>query len=187
MHIIRPMRLPLLLCTLLPFCAQAVDTPAPPLDRPHSLLNSFDVMCNLEPPNFEHLSAKASAMHLKTMGEDTQTTPTGETMQTRSWLGMLTTGAFALTIERMSGAKGVATSCAIEGPVPDVAAFREIVASTHHLNATPEKQVVDGSNTYYWDHYTREGWTLMVRDFERPGGHFVQVKLLAMAKAGAPQ
>lgn len=54
------------------------------------------------------------------------------------------------------------------------------------LGATPEKQLVDGTNTYYWDNYTRDGWTLMVRDFERPAGHFVQVKLLAMAKPGTP-
>jgi len=186
MHPTRPMRLALLFCTLLPLCAKAADTPAPALDRPHSLLNSFDVMCNLEPPSFEQLSIKAAAMHLKTLDDSTRTTPTGETMQTRSWLGMLTTGAFALRIEKMDGAKGIATSCAIEGPVPDAAAFREIVVNTHHLGATPEKQVVDGTHTYYWDNYTRDGWTLMVRDFERPAGHFVQVKLLTMAKPGTP-
>jgi hypothetical protein len=40
---------------------------------------------------------------------------------------MLTTGPFALRTEKMSGAKGVMTTCAIEGPVPNVDEFRGIV------------------------------------------------------------
>lgn len=73
---------------------------------------------------------------------------------------MLTTGPFALRIEKMSGSKGVVTSCAIEGPVPNVDAFRGIVIKAMYLTTTAEPQVIEGSRTYYWDNYAGDCTTV---------------------------
>jgi hypothetical protein len=186
MHLNRHARLALFFCTLLPLQhAQATDDLKAPADRARSLLNSFDVMCNLAMPNFDHLAAKATAMRMMMLDEQSETTPTGETVQEKAWVSMLTTGPFALRIEKMSGLKGIVTTCAIEGPVPDVDAFREIVIKTHRLSTTQKAQMIEGARTYYWDNYSGDGSTLVVRDFERPSGHFVQVKLVNMGKTEA--
>jgi hypothetical protein len=170
---------------LFPLHANAEDEAKPQLDRPRSLLNAFEVMCNLNAPDFQRLSAQAAAMRMKVLEDDSESAPAGETVQRKAWVGALTTGPFALRIEKMSGAKGLATSCGIEGPVPDVDAFRDIVIKTLHLAASPAPEVIEGSRTYYWDNYAGDGTTAIVRDMERPSGHFVQVKLVRMVKADA--
>lgn len=172
MHLIRPAHLALVLCTLFPLQAKAVDDPKAPIDRARSLLNSFDVICNLAPPDFDHLTAQATAMRMKILDEKSEMTASGETVQRKAWFGMLTSGPLALRIDKMSGSRGVVTTCAIEGPVPDVDAFRKIVIKSHRLNVMQEPQMVDGTRTYYWDNYSGDESTLMVRDFERPSGHF---------------
>jgi hypothetical protein len=99
---------------------------------------------------------------------------------------MLTTGPFALRAEKMSGAKGVVTTCAIEGQVPNVDEFRGIVVKKMRLTTVSETKVIEGSRAYYWDNYSGDGSTVIVRDMDRPAGHFVQVKLVNMVKPGMP-
>jgi hypothetical protein len=135
----------------------------------------------LNTPNFEHLNAQATAMRMKVLGDISETTPAGETVQRKGWVGMLATGPFALYIEKMSGTKGVATSCAIEGPVPNMDEFREIVIKALNLTTSPEEQTIEGARAYYWDDHS--GRTVVVRNMERSSGHFVQVKLVNMANA----
>jgi hypothetical protein len=64
--------------------------------------------------------------------------------------------------------------------------FRQIAIKAMHLTAISETKVIDGSRADYWDNYSGDGSTVVVRDMERPSGHFVQVKLVNMAKAGMP-
>src|SRR5471030_2193521 len=109
-------------------------------DRASSLFNSFEVMCNLSLPNFEQLAAQASAMRMKILEDESESTPTGEAVRRKSWFGSLKTGPFALRIETMSGSKGISTSCAIEGAVPDVDEFRDIVIQRLRLTTHPELQ-----------------------------------------------
>lgn len=180
------MRLALLACVLVPMLASARDDAKAPVDQAHALINSFGVMCRLEAPDFDHLVAKATAMRMKVLDDRTSTTPKGEHVLDRAWIGMLTTGPFALRAEQMIGPKGIVTSCAVEGPVPDVDAFRDIVIQTHHLNPAQQPQMAEGARTYYWDNFTGDGSTLIMRDMERPTAHFVQVKLVNMVKAVAP-
>jgi hypothetical protein len=180
-------RLALICCTLLSFianAANAADEPKLPPGKAGSLFNSFEVICNVGAPSFEHLSGLAVAMRMKVLEDESETTPTVETIQKKAWVGMLTTGPFALRAEKMSGAKGVVTSCAIEGPVPDVDEFRAMVVKAMHLKTISETRVTEGSRADYWDDDSGEGRTVIVRDMERPSGHFVQVKLVNMAKAG---
>ena len=176
----------LICCALLPFAAHAADDPKPPSGRAETLLNSFEVMCNLEAPNFDRLSAKAAAMRMQVLEDVSDIPEAGQSIHRKAWVGMLSTGPFALHTEKMSGAKGVATSCAIEGPVPDVAAFRTLVIDTMHLNEPTEVQVIEGSHASYWDNHPGKGMSVIVRDMERPGGHFVQVKLVDMVESHTP-
>jgi hypothetical protein len=183
MKLVRHVHLALIVCILLPFAASALDDVKPARDQAHSLLNSFGVMCNLETPNFEHLSAKAVAMRMKVLEDTSETIPAGEIVQRKGWFGMLTTGPFALRIEKMTGSKGVVTSCAIEGPVPNMDAFREIVTEELHLTTPPEEKTSDGARVYYWDSRSGDAPTIIVRTMERPAGHFVQVKMVSTTKA----
>jgi hypothetical protein len=176
----------LIYCAFLPCAAHAADDAKPPSGRADSLLNAFEVMCNLETPDFEKLSAKAAAMRMQVLEDISELPQAGQSIQRKAWVGMLTTGPFALGTEKMSGAKGVATSCSIEGPVPDVDAFRQLVINTMHLSDPTEVKVVEGSHVSYWDNRPGKGMTIMVRDMERPGGHFVQVKLLDMVGSHTP-
>lgn len=180
------MRLALLLCTLSPLFAHARSDVAAPVDHAHALDNAFGVMCQIEAPDFDHLVAKATAMRMKVLNERTSTTPTGEAVLERAWVGMLKTGPFALRAEQMSGPKGIVTTCAVEGPVPSVDAFRDIVIGAHHVNPAQQAQMVDGSPTYYWDNFSGDGSTLIMRTMEQPTAHFVQLKLVNMVKAVAP-
>lgn len=180
-----PCRLMLAVVMSLPFGANAADGAQAPPDRAHSLFNSFELMCNLRAPDFEQLSAQAAAMRMQALEDESSSTANGEAIRRKGWVGMLSTGAFALRIESMSGSKGTTTSCAIEGPVPDAEVFRGIVISTFRLTAVAEVQVHGTERSYYWDGYAGDGTTLVVRDMDKPSGHFVQVKLLNMIKAEA--
>lgn len=175
----------LALCAALPFAAHAADDVRLPADRAGSLLNAFQVMCTADRTDFDHLSAQATAMRMQVLADDTQTSPTGETVRTKGWVGMLTTGPFALRTEQMSGAKGIATSCSVEGPVPDVDAFRGAVIQALRVDGSRAPEMIEGARVYYWDDYGGAGDSLVLRDMDRHAGHFVQVKRVRMIKAPA--
>lgn len=181
MRLILHARIALICCGLLPVASHAAD--GANADRAGSLLNSFEVMCNLKTPDFDQLSGQAAAMRMTVLEDVAEAPLAGEAVQRKGWIGMLTTGPFALRIEKMSGAKGVATSCAVDGPVPDTKAFYDMVITKLRLASASDHQVVEGSHSYYWDNYAGNGMTLVLRDMERPSGHFVQVKLLNMVKS----
>lgn len=184
MSYLRRAHFALIICTLLPLAAQAFEDAGLPIDRASSLLDSFEVMCHLATPNFEHLVAQAAAMQLLALEDASETTPSGEVIRRRGWIGTLATGPFALRAEKMSGAKGVSTSCSIEGAVPDSVAFRHMVIQRLHLNTAPELETINGAHTYYWDNHDGPGNTVLVGDMDRPNGHFVRVKLLSMVANG---
>ncbi len=182
MNLVWQAKLALVISTMIPFTASAFEDVKPQPDRAHSLFNSFAVMCNLKASNFENLSIQATAMRMGVLEDTSETGPAGETVQKKGWFGMLTTGPFGLHIEKMSGSKGVATSCAIEGAVPNGDAFREITIKALNLTTPTEQQAIEGASTYFWDNYNGDGNTVIVRNMVRPAGHFVQVKLVSMAK-----
>ncbi|WP_156116793.1 hypothetical protein [Massilia sp. 9096] len=185
MKSIRSALLALIVCTTCALTARGADEARSPAERDGSLINAFQVMCTLQTPDFDHLSGQAGAMRMKMLGDDTSTTPTGETIHEKAWFGMLTTGSFALRTEQMRGIKGVSTSCAIEGSVADVAAFRDAAIKTLRLGPSSEQRTAEGVHATYWDGYGGEGDTLVLSDMERPAGHFMQVKLLNMVKAAS--
>ncbi len=159
------------------------DVIKPPVDQAASLFGAFHIMCNLKPPNFESLTAYAAALRLLPLEEATEVEPDGATLTRKAWIGSLTTGPFALRVEKMSGAKGVLTSCAIEGQVPDTELFRAMVVTRMQLRGTPEHELRDGTNIYFWENYGDTGMNVAVRDMDRPSGRFAQIKLLQMVPA----
>jgi invasion protein IalB len=182
----KPMRsalLALIVCAACSSTASAAGQAKPPVGRDASIINAFQVMCTLQLPDLDHLSGQANAMRMKAIGDDTSTTPTGETIRSKAWFGMLTSGPFALRAEQMRGVKGVSTSCAIEGTVANVAAFRVAAIETLRLGTSSEQRTIEGSHATYWDGYAGQGSTLVLSEMERPAGHFVELKLLNMVKA----
>ena len=172
----------LLSCALFPIAAQAAGNGGASWNKADKLFNAFQVLCNLKDPDMRQLSSQATAMRMTVLADESEGAGGGEAVQRKAWLGLLEGDPFALRAEEMRGAKGVATSCAIEGPVPDPDAFRVMVMSKLHLNDSPERQIVEGAPTYYWDNYAGDGMTIMVRDWQRPSSRFVQVKLINMVK-----
>ena len=106
-----------------------------------------------EDADFDQPSRQAVAMRMKVLEDVAEAPLAGETMQRKGWIGMLTTGPFALRIEKMSGAKGVATSCAVDGPVPDTQAFYEMVikklrlASASTIRSSKARTAIIGTIT----------------------------------------
>lgn len=169
-------------CAFLPIVAHAVENGVASSSRADKLFNAFQVLCNLRAPDMRQLSSQATAMRLSVLQDASETTGPGETVQRKAWLGLLGDDPFALRAEEMRGAKGVATTCSIEGPVPDPDAFRTMVMNKLRLNDSPERQMVEGAPTYYWDNVAGDGTTIAVRDWQRQSSRFVQVKLMNMVK-----
>ena len=164
--------------------SQAADDKKLPLTRDESVINTFEVMCNLELPNFEHIDEKATAMRMHVLGNNEAPSPGNTVTRSKSWAGSLTTGPFVLLLDEMSGAKGKSTGCAIVGDVPDVDAFRTSAVKVMKLPAVPQPEMgSDGSRSYVWDGFVGPGTTLILRDFKPSGKPGVMLKLLAMERA----
>src|SRR5258707_14258530 len=89
--------------------ARAADDKKLPLTRDESVINTFQVMCNLELPNFAHIDEKATAMQMHVLGNSETPSPGNTVTRTKSWAGGLTTGPFVLLLDEMSGSKGTST------------------------------------------------------------------------------
>ena len=174
MHAIQRAGATLILCLALP-AARAADEG----DRAASLLNAFTVMCGQASPDFEQLAAKAKAMRMQVLLDDTSTAPGGESILEKAWIGSFSGRTLAFRIEKMSGAKGVVTSCAMEGPVPDLEAFGLLFRQRHGLGEPTEVKAVEGTRTAYWDNAQSDGASLVMRDSLRGAGSFVQVKAVS--------
>jgi hypothetical protein len=83
-------------------------------ERAASLVNSFQVMCMLEPLDFATSDAKATAMRLP-VRQDLSTPPdaSGGSIHSKSWLLPLKTGPHEFTIAEGRGPKGEVKSCGI--------------------------------------------------------------------------
>lgn len=88
--------------------ASAAETKALPIPHNHeqALINAFEVMCNLELPNFEHLAARATAMRMQPQDVARLALPNNLTLRRKAWNGKLTTGPFSLLVDETSGPTG---------------------------------------------------------------------------------
>ena len=83
-------------------------------DRSHALVNSFLVMCTLEPLDFAKSEGKAAAMRLP-VKQDLQPAPdtSGSVVRSKSWLMPLKTGSHEFSVAEARGPKGEVKSCGI--------------------------------------------------------------------------
>lgn len=168
------------------FCLAAhaeSETNAPSLNHAQSVINAFQVMCTLELPKFDNISAKATAMRMQLQSDNKSPGPGGTNLRQKVWGGGLTTGPFALFLDEMSGAKGTATGCAVIAEVLDVDAFRMEAMSTMKLAAMKVPELgADGSRSYVWDGVYGPGTTLFLRDFKLSGKPRAMLKLQSMQR-----
>jgi hypothetical protein len=165
----------------------AAETDPAHFNRAQSVINAFQVICQLELPklDFKHIDQKATAMRMILRADESGPSAQNTVTRSKAWVGSLTDGPFALLLDEMSGAKGRATSCAITADVPDRDAFRAEAIRTMQLPAAPAPEFrEDGSRSYFWDGVLGPGTTIVERDFapvEKPG---VTLKLLLKAGPG---
>jgi hypothetical protein len=99
--------------------------------RAAQLVNSFQVMCLLEPLNFARSEQKATAMKLP-VREDLGSPPdaSGYFSHAKSWLLSLESGPHEFTVAEAHGAKADVKTCGIMAPDVDAADFKaELVKS----------------------------------------------------------
>lgn len=163
----------------MPFGALAQTAPGS-LDQDHAVLDTFEVMCNLELPVFADISAKASAMHMLRKDSTSAPSANGALVRHETWLGKLTTGPFALLLDEMTGAKGTVTSCAVAAQVPNADAFR--AAMIHDMKVSPDTPQTDenGQRSTEWRDIYGPGTALILRSVDRAENPSVMVKLVSM-------
>jgi hypothetical protein len=109
-------------------------SPARANPRSASLINSFEVLCNLELPNMARIAEKAKAMRLRA-GPPTNNGP----VHAQTWVVPLTTGPHILIASEADGARGHVTTCGIHASDADGADFARELVATLKLGA-PQKE-----------------------------------------------
>ena len=153
---------------------------SPSSDRNGSLINSFQVMCNVSVLDFDRIASRATAMHMQVQNAQPVSADGGVETEHKAWLGQLTTGPFGLLLDRMSGPKGTVTSCAVIGPVPDTNLFRAVFLQDMRLQA-PDPEIANGARSFTWPNVFGAGDTLILRDMTPSGQPGVMVKRVSMA------
>lgn len=150
------------------------------MDRDHSVLNAFQVMCNLESPDFSRIDAKATAMRMHVQSEASGPSANGTVTRHKVWVGGLTTGPFALLLDEMDGPKGTATACAIAAQVPDADAFRIATIDGLKLTSTSEQLDPTGAKQSEWRDVSGPHTDLVLRTIVKGETASVMVKLVSM-------
>jgi len=164
--------------------AAAEEIHAVPIPHSHeqALINTFEVMCNLEPPNFEHLAARATAMRMQPEDVAPLQLPNNLTLRRKAWNGKLTTGPFSLLVDETVGSMGTITTCAIASSVPDVNAFRAEVMRELHLSTEPQPTLLGGHRAFIFKNFQGEGTGLVVEDLTPSGRPWIMIKLVSIKK-----
>jgi hypothetical protein len=104
-------------CRVLMVVAMALYTGSACADeRVVALVNSFQVFCTLEVPDFAALDAKATAMKLSVLDDLGTPRRDGFFVHSKSWLMPLTTGTLAVGAAESRGPKGEVVGCSIYAP-----------------------------------------------------------------------
>lgn len=141
-------------------------------DRNASLINSFQVLCTLEPPSFARIDQKAAAMKLPVHRDIDQPREGGQFAHSKSWFVSLTTGPHELSIAEANGPAGHVVSCGISAPDPVGEAFKkELVAEMKLGQPSSETVTPDGvMRVTVWKGAFGEGTMLQLVD-ATPQGH----------------
>ena len=77
-----------------PAMAESVNPSSP--GRSQSMIDTFQVMCTLELPDFERIAAKATVLRMRPEADGKLNAPGDAVIRSKSWIGNLTTGPFVL-------------------------------------------------------------------------------------------
>lgn len=180
-----PISAALFCAVLTPFCgAAAQDKRALPQNHDQALINAFEVMCNLELPNFDRLAARATAMRMQPAEVAPLAVPADMTLRRKAWNGQLTTGPFALLVDETTGAKGSITTCAIAGAAPGADGFRAEAMRELRLAPEPRPVLLGGHRAFIFSNYAGQGTGLVIEDLTPSGQAGVMIKLSSLKKAG---
>jgi hypothetical protein len=116
-------------------------------DRAAQLVNSFQVMCMLEPLDFARSDAKATAMKLP-VRTDIRPPPdsAGHFNHAKTWLLPLKSGPHEFTIHETQGSNAHIKGCGIGAPDVDADDFKAELTKTMKLGKpTVEKTSPDGN------------------------------------------
>jgi len=155
-----------------------------PFTREQSVINTFQVMCQLETLSFDRLNERATLMRMVLLDSKKAASIQNTFTRSKSWAGGLGSGPFVFLLDEMSGAKGVTTSCAVLADVPDVDSFRTEALKELNLKNLPAPELgSDGSRSYLWVKPYGEGSTLIIRNLKQSGRPGVMIKLLVMRQS----
>ena len=123
-----------LACTTIVVVLGLAVKPSRANERAGELVNSFQVMCTLEPIDYEHLKSKASAMRLP-ISKDLGTPPDaqGYFAKSTSWVLPLTSGPHEFLAGDSIGPDGRVKSCGIGASDVNGADFKGALVSTMGL------------------------------------------------------
>lgn len=122
------------------------------MTREASLINSFEVLCTLEPPNFQRIEQKAEAMKMASYQDVAPPKETdGSFDRTKSWIVTLTDGPHVLFATEMNGPKGHVVSCGIGANDPIGASFKKELMTEMKLGSpTVDGLLSNGMHVYLW-------------------------------------
>jgi hypothetical protein len=132
--------------------------------RAAHLVNSFQVMCMLEPLDFARSDAKAAAMKLP-VRQDLHPQPDGSGyfVHSKSWLLPLKSGPHEFTIAKAHGPSGDVKTCGIAAPDVEAEDFKAELRKSMKLGkAASESTSPDGK--YRNTVWALNGMSLMLSD-----------------------
>jgi hypothetical protein len=144
--------IPLVCLTLgYPAVAAEASKPQPVTTYEDGVINAFQIMCMIEPLDFDQLSAKAKAMRMKMTTDKSDLQPGEGTKRLEIFEGNLTTGPFALVLQETRSINKISNGCGIEANIPDKEKYRANVIQRLQLKGTPEKHTLaNGSELTIW-------------------------------------
>ncbi|WP_434713592.1 hypothetical protein NMA58_25030 (plasmid) [Rhizobium sp. YTUHZ045] len=116
-----------------------------------SVINAFQIMCTLEPENFEHISATAQAMFMRKSIDKTEKQSGDITRHLQVFEGALSTGPFSLLLEKISGPTIDATNCGIASNALDKRSYFDDLVRTLHLSQNSSRRIgLNGNEVTTW-------------------------------------
>ena len=95
------------------------------LDRTDSLINSFEVLCTLESPDFDRIDRRATAMQLKVQEDINRALGPGTVGRSKSWIATLTTGPHQWVVSDVKSPTTHEVDCGISAPDADSVEFKK--------------------------------------------------------------
>lgn len=178
MNRLRPV-LPLTLMSLLVLLPSCAFSHKPEdLARNDSIINTFSIMCRLEPLKFDYRVNRATAMRMPLVTEKNLDLGNNTTTRSKMWAGGLTTGHFIFSVDEMTEPTAVSTSCAvIADEMHDLEAFYPEALKRLGLKSLPAPvQEPDGGKAYIWENPSGSATKMIIREMQFVGKPHLMIK-----------